>query len=74
MIKSKLFLACLVASVPLVGCGVRGKPQPPLTPPELGRGQPTFKRATEDYAFPTVPGVQTTPAPTPRKSQSKDSQ
>jgi hypothetical protein len=42
-----------------LGCGVRGRPQPPLTPPELGRGQPTFKRATEEFAFPAVP----TPAP-----------
>ncbi len=30
-----------------IGCGVRGDPLPPERPPELGRGRPTFKKATE---------------------------
>ncbi len=57
-----IFLAaalCLFIS----GCGVRGRPQPPLTPPELGRGEPTFKRATEEFAFPQVPQPESTPEP-----------
>lgn len=37
----------------LAGCGVKGDPQPPIKPPDLGRGQPTFKEA--------VKGVETTP-------------
>ena len=45
----------------VLGCGVRGKPQPPLSPPELGRGQPTFKRATEEFAFPNVPSPEASP-------------
>lgn len=28
-------------------CGVKGDPQPPLTPPLLGRGEPSFSKATE---------------------------
>ena len=28
-------------------CGVKGDPQPPLQPPQLGRGKPTFKKAAE---------------------------
>lgn len=52
-----------------VGCGVRGRPQPPLTPPEIGRGQPSFKRATEEYAFPEVPKAGATPQ---RKTPEKD--
>jgi hypothetical protein len=44
-------------------CGVRGRPQAPLTPPELGRGQPTFKRATQEFAFPNVPNPEATPDP-----------
>lgn len=32
----------------LVNCGVKGDPVPPEKPPELGRGHPTYKRATED--------------------------
>lgn len=28
-------------------CGVKGKPQPPLTDPVLGRGEPNFSKATE---------------------------
>lgn len=41
----------------LGGCGVRGRPQPPLTPPEIGRGQPTFRRATEPFRFQNVPPI-----------------
>ena len=31
----------------LVGCGVKGDPLPPEKPAELGRGQPTYKKAAE---------------------------
>ncbi|MGE0762908.1 MAG: hypothetical protein AB7N80_06490 [Bdellovibrionales bacterium] len=31
----------------LLGCGVRGDPVPPQRPAELGRGRPTYRRATE---------------------------
>jgi hypothetical protein len=41
----------------LVGCGVKGDPVPPGTPAELGRGQPTYKKATEEFAFPDLPPV-----------------
>lgn len=54
------------------GCGVRGKPQPPLTPPELGRGEPTFKRATEEYAFPDVPPPGRSPDPRNSSSESPE--
>lgn len=50
-----LVLALLLATQP--GCGVKGDPIPPQIPSELGRGQPTYKGATEDLAFPTVPPV-----------------
>lgn len=29
------------------GCGVKGDPLPPEKPAEIGRGRPTYKRATE---------------------------
>lgn len=29
------------------GCGVKGDPVPPERPPLLGRGRPTYRRATE---------------------------
>lgn len=32
----------------LVGCGVKGDPLPPEKPTPLGRGRPTYKRATEE--------------------------
>ncbi len=54
-----VLIGLLVAS-----CGVRGQPQPPLVPAELGRGEPGFKRASEEFAFPNIP------APTPA-TQSK---
>ncbi len=31
----------------LSACGVKGDPLPPEAPPELGRGRPTYRRATE---------------------------
>lgn len=38
----------LIAIVTLVlGCGVRGKPLPPLTAEEIGRGEPTYRGATQ---------------------------
>ncbi len=39
----------------LCSCGVRGNPQPPLTAPELGHGEPGIRRASEEFAFPNVP-------------------
>lgn len=62
--------ALISATVVLIfgfGCGVRGRPQAPLQPAELGRGQPNFKRATEEFAFPNVPSP--TPAPDPKNPQ-----
>ena len=53
-------ICCAVGGV-IGGCGVRGRPQPPLTPAEIGRGQPTFKRATEEFAFPDVPSPESAP-------------
>lgn len=37
------------------GCGVKGDPVPPGTAAELGRGKPSYRRATEPLAFPIVP-------------------
>ncbi len=37
----------VVLFVVLSGCGVKGDPLPPERPVELGRGRPTYKRATE---------------------------
>lgn len=34
------------------GCGVKGDPLPPEKPPSIGRGQPNFKRATENLSLP----------------------
>lgn len=57
----------IVAGLTVVACGVRGRPQPPLTPAELGRGEPSYKRATEELAFPNVPSP--TPIQDPKSRQ-----
>ncbi len=60
----KINIALVVlASVALLSCGVRGNPEPPLNSPELGHGQPGFKRASDEFAFPNVSSP--TPAPPP---------
>jgi hypothetical protein len=43
-LRSLLSFSLLIV---LGGCGVKGDPLPPEKPPELGRGRPTYKRATE---------------------------
>lgn len=57
----------VVGTILAAGCGVRGRPQPPLTPPEFGHSQPTYKRGTEDLAVPNVPAVEATPEKKKRK-------
>ena len=39
-------LACAIA-----GCGVKGDPLPPEKPTELGRGRPTYRRASEEIVI-----------------------
>lgn len=48
MLKILILIFCIS------GCGVKGDPLPPLTPTELGRGQPTYKSATEDLIIPEI--------------------
>jgi hypothetical protein len=38
----------LLLAFALCGCGVKGDPLPPEKPPELGRGRPTYKGASEE--------------------------
>ncbi|MCB0391147.1 MAG: hypothetical protein KDD58_07645 [Bdellovibrionales bacterium] len=40
-----------------MGCGVKGDPLPPEKPPLLGRGQPTYKKATEEIVLPAPPEI-----------------
>lgn len=44
-VSFNLFLASALLS--LIGCGVKGDPLPPERPAELGRGRPTYRKATE---------------------------
>lgn len=39
----------------LVNCGVKGDPLPPEKPTDLGRGRPTYKRATKDIPLQKAP-------------------
>jgi hypothetical protein len=48
--KRKLFSVCAIL-IWIAGCGVKGDPLPPEKPVELGRGRPTYKRATEGIAI-----------------------
>jgi hypothetical protein len=43
---TKKTICCIALA--LAGCGVKGKPQPPLEPPLIGRGEPVFSEATQD--------------------------
>lgn len=41
-----------------LGCGVKGDPVPPEVPAELGRGRPTYRRATEGVQLKELKDVQ----------------
>ncbi len=58
MTLRKATLSTLVL-ITAAGCGVKGRPLPPEKPAELGRGKPTFTRATEDFRFRNIPPVET---------------
>ncbi|NJM10336.1 MAG: hypothetical protein HC883_05635 [Bdellovibrionaceae bacterium] len=45
--KQIRLLTALSGALWMLGCGVKGDPLPPEKPVELGRGRPTYKRATE---------------------------
>lgn len=42
----------------MAACGVKGKPQPPLTPAQIGRGSPSFYKATENIQVPKNKKIQ----------------
>lgn len=48
--------ACLCA------CGVKGDPLPPDRPADLGRGRPTYKRATEKIKIENTRPPENTPS------------
>jgi hypothetical protein len=68
------FILGLSLAVSIAACGVRGNPQPPLMPSELGHGQPSFKRGTENLAYPVVPEVDSTPTQDKSQGKAKDKQ
>ncbi len=47
--KKALIIKLLLSSLftLLTGCGVKGDPVPPDKPADLGRGQPTYRKAVE---------------------------
>jgi len=52
---SKYGLLLLLVGVCILGCGVKGDPLPPENPPVIGRGYPTFRKATERLQIRTEP-------------------
>ncbi len=60
-------LLCLVLlSAGFAACGVKGKPLPPLEPPAIGRGAPSYKRTAEEAKPSDVPRVNPSPTPETR--------
>lgn len=41
------YAVAIVLLLFIVSCGVKGDPLPPEKPVEIGRGRPTYRRATE---------------------------
>lgn len=62
-------LAVALYAATISGCGVKGKPLPPLEPAELGRGMPTYKRTAQEAKPTSIPAVDASPTPKPRRSE-----
>lgn len=58
MVKIRQVVIKSLMLLSLCSCGVRGDPMPPKTPPDLGRGKPSYKGATESLAYPIVPSIE----------------
>jgi hypothetical protein len=43
---------------PFIGCGVKGDPLPPESPPTIGRGKPNFKEASKEIRIPNNPIIE----------------
>ncbi|MEK2689466.1 hypothetical protein [Bdellovibrio sp. GT3] len=52
-------LLLVIACAFVAGCGVKGAPLPPLTPPPLGRGEPTYSETTRKEKRKTRPVKET---------------
>ncbi len=64
----KISIVFVLVAISAAGCGVKGKPLPPLQPAEIGRGVPTYKRTAEEAKPKTVPSL--LPSPTPASGRS----
>jgi hypothetical protein len=40
-----------------LGCGVKGDPIPPDTPPQLGRGQPSYGNSPDGLGLNKIPDI-----------------
>ena len=49
----RIWILGLILGV-LSGCGVKGDPKPPLSPAEIGRGEPTYRRAQRKLNVPNT--------------------
>ncbi len=47
------YLTLISFLLTLVNCGVKGGPQPPLTPILMSRGEPNFAKVTEKLKMPS---------------------
>lgn len=66
----KISIVFVLVALSAAGCGVKGKPLPPLQPAEIGRGVPTYKRTAEEAKPKTVPSLSPTPSPAPASGRS----
>lgn len=66
LVRAPIYSLILYA---VLGCGVKGDPLPPERPPELGRGRPSYRRATEQLKIEGVPDKETLTSPPPPRGK-----
>lgn len=63
------YLWVMCAAFVAAGCGVRGRPLPPEVPAPLGRGEPSFSKATEKVTLPPTKKKDANPWSDPGENQ-----
>lgn len=56
----------------VVSCGVKGDPLPPEKPVEIGRGRPTYRRATEPLRKTELPPMYDNDEDTDEKDEEEE--
>ncbi len=65
-------ISTIAVALQITGCGVKGDPLPPEKPVDLGRGRPTYKRATEGLKIEKNKALRSRTNPAKKEDEDED--